>query len=108
MRIACGRYLQEQIRILSKNCLNALNPALFANPKLEKTACFRSKALEHYRELALEIVGEYENHVRLGLLADLDEHDYIVSEYQPSSATQKAFEHSAHAYYDLKSFNPDE
>jgi type III restriction enzyme len=108
MRIPCGRYLQEQIRIMSKNCLNALNPALFSNAKLDKTACFRSKALEHYRELAIEIVAEYENHVHLGVLVDPHDRDYAVGPYQPSGAILKTFSHAAHPHYDAKSFNPDE
>lgn len=108
MRVSCGRYLQDQIRALSKNCLNALNPALFATPPLEKSACYRSKALVHYRELAIELVAAYENHVRLASLADPDEQDYTVGPYQPSGAAQKPFDHAAHPHYDAKAFNPDE
>lgn len=108
MRISCGRYLQDQIRILSKNCLNALNPALFTTPALQKTACYRSKALVYYRELAIALVAEYENHVRLGMLDDLNEQDYTVASYQPSSAVRKVFERAAHPYYDAKAFNLDE
>ena len=108
MRLPCGRYLQEQIRILSKSCLNTMNPALFTNEKLEKTACFGSKALTHYRELALHIVREYENHVRLGLLADPQEMYYTVGPYQPSGSVHKDFERSGHPYYDSKAFNLDE
>lgn len=109
MRSPCGRYLQEQIRILSKSCLNSMNPAHFSNEKLDKTACFGSKALLHYRELALDLVREYENHVRLGLLADPEEQYYTVGPYQPSGGVHKEFQHSAHPYYDSKAFaNNDE
>jgi type III restriction enzyme len=109
MRSPCGRYLQEQIRVLSKSCLNSMNPALFSNEKLDKTACFGSKALLHYRGLALDLVREYENHVRLALLADPEEQSYTVKPYQPSGAIHKDFQHSAHPYYDSKAFaNNDE
>jgi len=39
MRIGCGVLLQEQIRMMSKNCLNAMGPALFTTEKLSQTAC---------------------------------------------------------------------
>jgi type III restriction enzyme len=104
MRMPCGRYLSEQIRTLSKSCLNSMNPALFTNDRLDKTACFGSKALTHYRELAIELVREYENHVRLGLLADPEERLYTVGPYQPSGSVHKNFDHSAHPYYDAKAF----
>lgn len=108
MRVPCGRYIQDQIRVASKNCLNALNPALFSNPTLDRTACYGSKALAYYHELAAEIVREYENHVRLSLLADPDERDYTVGPYQPSGWALKKFKKSAHAEYDAKAFNLDE
>lgn len=108
MRIPCGRYLQEQIRILSRNCLNAMNPAFFSNAMLDRTACFKSKALEHYRALAIEIVEAYENHVHLAILDDPDEQFYGVGPYQPSGTVLKEFARSAHAQYDAKSFNADE
>lgn len=108
MRISCGRYLQEQIRILSKSCLNSMNPSLFGNERLDKTACFGSKALTHYRDLALDIVREYENHVRLGLLADPHERFYTVGPYQPSGTVMKEFTAAVHPRYDAKAFSPDE
>ncbi len=86
-----------------------MNPALFSNEKLDKTACFGSKALAHYRELALDLVREYENHVRLGLLADPEEQSFVVGPYQPSGSVLKEFQRSAHPYYDSKAFaNNDE
>jgi type III restriction enzyme len=81
---------------------------VFSNDKLDKTACYGSKALTHYRDLAVEIVREYENHVRLCLLADPDQRQYSVGCFQPSGSVHKEFEHSAHAYYDTKAFNQDE
>ncbi len=38
MRVKCGNYLSEQIRILSKNCANSIHPSIFANEKLESSA----------------------------------------------------------------------
>lgn len=108
MRVPCGRYLQEQIRITSKSCLNSMEPALFSNAKLDKTACYRSKALEYYRELALDLVAEYENHVKLAVLADPIERDYVVGPFQPSGSVPKTFKHAGHPHYDTKAFNPDE
>lgn len=108
MRIACGRFLQEQIRAASKGCLNSLNPAVFTTPRLTKTACYGSPALEHYKQVALELVTEYENHVCLGLLADPDERLYTVGAYQPSGPVMRDFSSSGHAKYDTKSFNSDE
>jgi type III restriction enzyme len=108
MRVACGTYLQEQIRAQSKNCLNAMNPALFANAKLVATACYKSKALDYYKQLATDIVHEYENHVKLAELADPTERDYIVGPYQPSGTVKKPFTNAGHRHYDSKSFNNDE
>lgn len=62
------------------------------------------KALIHYRELAIALVREYENHVRLGLLADPEERLYTVGPYQPSGYVHKNFDRSAHPYYDSKAF----
>jgi type III restriction enzyme len=108
MRIACGTFLQEQIRMLSKNCLNAMDPALFTTDKLNQTACYKSIALEHYRMVAGEIVAAYENHVQLTQLADDEQHDYLVGPYQPSGTVKKPFINSGHTYYDNKAFNNDE
>jgi len=60
MRVRCGGFLYEQIRILSKNCCSAIHPDVFSSPALDKTACYNSKALEHYREVARQVVQEYE------------------------------------------------
>jgi type III restriction enzyme len=108
MRIACGVFLQEQIRMLSKNCLNAMDPALFTTDKLNQTACYKSIALEHYRKVAMEIVAAYENHVQLTQLADAEHHHYVVGPYQPSGRVKKTFTNSGHSYYDTKAFNNDE
>ena len=45
MRVRCGTYLQDQIRGLSKNCANSIPTAILSNDRLDKTACYRSKAL---------------------------------------------------------------
>ena len=108
MRIACGTFLQEQIRMLSKNCLNAMDPALFTTEKLNQTACYKSLGLDHYRQVAVEIVREYENHVQLTQLADDAQHDYVVGPYQPSGNIKKPFTHAGHSHYDNKAFNNDE
>lgn len=108
MRTACGVFLQEQIRALSKNCLNTMDPALFTTEKLSQTACYKSIALDHYRQVAVDIVREYENHVQLTQLADDENHDYVVGPYQPSGNIKKSFKKSGHFYYDTKAFNPDE
>jgi type III restriction enzyme len=108
MRVRCGTFLYEQIRILSKNCCNAIHPDSFSDPRLDKYACYNSKALDHYRDVARLIVQEYENHVRLSKLADADEVLYTVGPYQPSGTVQKPFNNAAHAYYDANAFRPDE
>lgn len=108
MRVRCGAYLQEQIRIMSKNCSDSLPPSIFLNSKLDKTACYKSKALEHYRDLAIDVVREYENHVQLRELADPESSEYIVGPYPPSGSVPKDFKHAGHSYYDAKAFNPDE
>jgi type III restriction enzyme len=108
MRVRCGTYLHQQVRALSRDCANAMKPDLFTNEKLDKTACFNSKALNHYRELAMTLVEAYENHVRLAELADPAEREYTVGPYQPSAQGQKAFTHSAHPYYDPKALNDGE
>jgi type III restriction enzyme len=108
MRVPCGTYLQDQIRSLSKSCLNAMNPSLFADDKLADTACYKSKALDYYKDLAVQLVREYENHVQLQELADPLERDYIVGSYQPWGSVKKSFDHAAHPHYDAKSFNNDE
>jgi len=107
-RVSCGTFLQQQIRALSKNCLNAMNPALFVNAKLQQTACYKSKALEHYKQVAQDTVSEYENHVHFTRLEDPDQELYVLGPYQPSGSVKKEFEHAAHPYYDSKSFNNDE
>jgi type III restriction enzyme len=108
MRVTCGAYLQEHVRLLSKNCLNAMNPSVFVNDKLNHTACYRSKALDYYKGVAEEIVREYENHVRLTPLADGEQQEYVVGAYQPSGEVKKPFKHAAHPHYDSKAFNGDE
>jgi type III restriction enzyme len=108
MRVRCGAFLYEQIRILSKNCCSAIHPDLFSSAALDKTACYNSKALEHYRELARLCVAEYENHVRLTELADVEHKDYFVAPYQPSSDVEKVFKYAAHRNYDTKAFRDDE
>lgn len=108
MRVRCGAYLQEQIRILSKNCTDSLPPSLFSNTKLDKTACYKSKALEHYHQLAAEVVREYESHVQLSSLADPETREYVVGDYQPSGTVRKDFNHAGHPFYDSKTLNLDE
>lgn len=108
MRVRCGAFLYDQIRILSKNCCSAIPPEVFTNEQLDKNACYKSKALEYYRELAQLVVGEYENHVRLGRLADPDNEDYVVGSYQPSGTIEKPFTNAAHNFYDTKAFRGDE
>ena len=108
MRVRCGAYLQGQIRVLSKNCSDSIPPNTFSNLKLDKTACYRSKALDHYHELAIDVVSEYETHVQLDMLADPDNDTYVVNGYQPSGTVRKDFDHAGHPYYDSKAFNQDE
>ena len=108
MRVRCGAFLYEQIRILSKNCCSAIHPDVFSSAALDKTACYNSKALEHYRDLARQIVQEYENHVRLTVLADAENQDYVVGQCQPSGGVEKAFKYAAHAHYDTRAFRDDE
>lgn len=108
MRIRCGAYLYQSIRSLSRNCANAIHPNAFSGDSLEKTACYNSKALEHYKVLAKEVVEEYENHVRLTFTADPDDADYRVEDYQPSTTVEKAFDNAAHPYYDTKAFRGEE
>ena len=108
MRTRCGAFLEDQIRILSKDCLNSIPPGAFSNKELDKAACFKSKALEYYKTIAFEVVQEYESHVKLGVLDDPDEGDYIVGLYQPSGTTEKTFKYAAHARYDSLGFNDDE
>lgn len=108
MRVRCGTFLYEQIKILSKNCVSAIHPEVFSNTELDKTACYNSKALEHYRELARQVVQEYENHVKLTELADAEHKDWIVAPYQPSSDVEKPFKNAGHPNYDSKAFREDE
>ena len=108
MRATCGQYLHGQIRILSKNCGNAIPPNAFLTPHLKKSACYRSKALEHYRTLATDVVREYEAHVRLSGMVDPEAELYTVGSYQPSSPIPRNFDNAGHSHYDAKSFNPDE
>jgi len=108
MRVRCGAFLYEQIRILSKNCCSAIHPDAFSSPQLDKSACYNSKALEHYRELARQVVQEYENHVKLTKLADSDGEQHVVGPYQPSGNVEKPFTNAGHPHYDSKAFRPDE
>ncbi len=108
MRVRCGAFLYEQIRVLSKNCCSAIHPEVFSNAELDKSACYHSKALEHYREVAHAVVQEYENRVRLTRLADSENQDHVVGPYQPSSGVEKPFSRAAHPYYDSKAFRDDE
>ena len=108
MRVRCGTFLYETIRILSKNCCNAIRPDVFLNPKLDKTACYNSKALDYYRDLAHSIVQDYENHVRLSELADPDRRLYTVGPYQPSGTIKRPLNNAGHPFYDAQAFRPDE
>ena len=108
MRVRSGAFLYEQIRILSKNCCSAIHPDAFSSPQLDKNACYNSKALDHYRDVAHLVAEEYENHVRLSKLADADAELYTVGPYQPSGTAEKTFKNAGHAYYDAKAFRPDE
>ena len=108
MRVRCGAFLYENIRTLSKNCCNSINPKIFSGPQLDKTACYNSKALEHFREVAQSVVQDYENHVRLSTLNDPDEEFYVVGPYQPSGAVEKSFDHAGHPHYDTNAFRGDE
>src|SRR3954463_8213516 len=100
MRVRCGAYLYENIRTLSKNCCSAIHPDAFSNPQLDKSACYNSKALEHFRDVAHSVVQDYENHVRLSTLADPDDEFYVVGSYQPSGNIEKTFDHAGHPFYD--------
>lgn len=108
MRVRCGSFLYDQIRMGSKNCCSAIKPSVFDNPQLDKTACYGSKALDHYRELSNLVTQEYENHVRLCQLSDPDKEDYIVGPYQPSGSVEKPFINAGHQFYDSKAFKGDE
>lgn len=110
MRIACGTYLQEQIRARFKACANSIASHIFTNSKLDKTACYGSQALEHYRALAAEVVATYEQYVQLREIVHSDpaKSNYVVGAYQPTGVVEKPFEHSGHPYYDSKAFNLDE
>ena len=108
MRVRCGAYLQDQIRSLSKNCANAIPTGTFAGEYLDKTACYKSKALDYYRELAAEVVREYEERVKLDELADPDEAEYVVGPYQPTGIVERPFDHAGHPHYDSRAFNDDE
>ena len=111
MRVQCGVYLRDQIRVKSKNCVSTIHPRVFSDEKLKKTACYKSKALHHYSELASKVVQEYENHVQLQLRKDFDPGDgwYQVKSYQPSNSIKREFENAAHPYYDSRAFaNEDE
>jgi type III restriction enzyme len=108
MRVRCGAYLYDQIRSNSKNCCSAIPPEVFSSPQLDKSACYNSKALEHYRELSNTVVQEYENHVRLCQLSDPDKENYFAGPYQPSGTVEKPFTNAGHAFYDSKAFKGDE
>lgn len=108
MKVRCGAYVRNQIRVLSKHCYNALPREAFTNPKLDRLACYGSPALTHYGELASKVVAAFEGHVELGILADPDENTYVVGAYQPSGVVQKEFSYAAHPYYDAGAFNDPE
>jgi hypothetical protein len=94
--------------MLSKNCCSAIPPDVFSGPQLDKSACYNSKALEHYHELANLVVQEYENHVRLCKLSDPDKEEYLLSQYHPSGGVERSFDNAAHPFYDSKAFRGDE
>ena len=110
MRVRCGAFLHDQIRALSRNCANSMQPSIFNTRGLSKTACYNSQALDHYRDVAAAVVTEYENRVKLEQLDDPDpEHnEYVVDAYQPDSESKRPFNHAGHPYYDSKSFNSGE
>ena len=108
MRVRCGAFLYENIRMLSKNCCNAVRPEAFSNAQLDKSACYNSKALEHFREVAQSVVQDYENHVRLSELADPDDRLYVVGPYQPSGSVERPFSNAGHPHYDTNAFREDE
>jgi type III restriction enzyme len=108
MRVRCGTFLQEQIRSQSKNCVSAMHPNIFGDKKLERSACYGSKALEHYKTVATEVVRLYENRVRLEEMVDPDHRHYTVGPYQPSGTVEKTFTHAGHPHYDAKSFKGQE
>lgn len=108
MRVRCGTYLHDQIRALSRNCANAMPQSIFNTPGLNKTACYNSHALDHYREVASTVVTEYENRVVLAEHVDPDESQYVVGSYQPDSDSSKPFNNAGHPRYDAKSLNGPE
>lgn len=108
MRVKCGVYLQEQIRALSKNCLNSIHPDTFTNEKLDKLACYKSRALLHYHDVAIEVVREYEARIQLTEFSDPTESSYIVGPYQPNGNAEKSFQNAGHPNYDTRAFNQDE
>jgi type III restriction enzyme len=108
MRVRCGTFLYEAIRTLSKNCVSAIHPASFSNSNLDKSACYNSKALEHYREVAQNVVNDYENHVRLSPLVDPEQEFYVVGSYQPTGSVEKHFKNAGHPFYDTNAFRADE
>ncbi len=85
-----------------------MTPAVFANETLNQTACYKSKALEYYSQVAQDIVKDYENHVTLAKLSDPEHEIYYPGPYQPSGTVKKPFKKAAHPFYDGKSFNIDE
>jgi len=107
-RVRCGQYLQDQIRALSRPCVEALDPEIFSGADLDLSACLRSKALDHYRALAQEVVALYENHVQLCESVDPAAATYTVGAYQPSGFVDKKFKNAAHTHYDAKAFRSDE
>lgn len=105
MRMPCGLFLQSQIRALSRNCANAIHSDAFTTKQLEKTACFGSKALAHYQQVAVDVVREYENHVELTQVVDPTDAEHAIGAYLPSGEVKKEFANAAHSHYDSKSFN---
>lgn len=106
MRIRCGDYLRNQIRSLSKSCSDAIPTDIFVGEKLDRLACYRSKALDYYREVAEEVVNHYENYAHLQ--EDPVDTEYIVDQHQPSGTITRDFTYAGHAQYGAGDFNNDE
>jgi type III restriction enzyme len=106
MKVRCGYYLQDQIKVQNKNCLGSIHLDTFKTPPLRKRACYKSKALAHYHDLAEKVVRLHESQVML--TEDPADPLYAVKPYQPSGTVNREFDHAAHPHYDAKTFNDDE